>query len=180
MAHIDRKRRMGGPLLICAHPRVGNMVRLDGARRAEVGALPLIFTESARLAIRMSLGICTKGDVRPDVHNSSSRMGVFRVKEFNIAPRGNAMALLVYDIRPYVRVARSTSTEDFPEVAHNQGVVRLPRIGFFALKYCLRIWSLFLDAPNLEEVRRSLLHERAAHIRAELTERPTEPLTEYD
>ena len=105
-------------------------------------------------------------------------MEVFRVTEFNIAPRWEAKALEVYDIRPVVWVVRSTSTEDLRGVAYNHGALRLPRIGFPALQYWLRVWSLFLDSLNLEAVRRSLLQERAAYIREDITERPTEEPTE--
>lgn len=176
----SEKSTAAGRLPLFANPRVDNMVGWACARLTKIDAIPLAFSEAVSQLIRTSLGIRPNGSLRPDVHNSASWVEVFRVKEFNIAPHGKTKALVVHDIRPTVWVVRTKSTEDLRGVAYNQRVLWLPRLGFFTLQYCLHVWSLYFDSLNLEAVRRSLLHEWAAYLRSELTDRPTEDPTEYD
>ena len=123
-SHIEIEKVEWETIPLFATHRLGNMVIWEGALLSKVGAHPLISTESARLAIRRSICIRTKGDVRPDVHNAISWTAVFRLKDRNIAPCGKANALAAYDVRPVVWAVRSNSTEDSRDLAYNQGDLR--------------------------------------------------------
>ena len=119
--------------------------------------------------IRRALGIRAQCFIHGDVHNCAIWRKVFRVQEFQTDMRAFPQLILVYSVSPTVWIPRSNSASDIHQVVAARGVGYCHRLGFFSLQFALRVWSVFMDTPSLEGVRREILHEWGPYLRAPLS-----------
>ena len=161
-------------------PGVGDAVQNFATRLVKKDITPDKYTDAVSDLLKDSLRIGRPPDHRPNLLSDPDFREAFLVDDISTDTNARPRMVLVYDDPPRVWIARCSDTSDIREFALKSSVCWCHRVGFFTLRFCLRVWSFFIDTLNLDATRRSILHDWTARVSWALSRKTGKDPKQYD